>query len=109
MDYSAGKPIGPTFADEIVSLSDRRFAWGADGKFTLSEDMAPADVDALKAIIAAHVSTATRSQAKLDAETIASLDSFKLLKAIVLWQAQLHGKTAPQARDEILAIYRSLS
>jgi|SRR3990172_4601004 len=36
------------------------------------------------------------------------LDGAKMLKAVVLWQAQLHGKTAQQARQEILAIYRTL-
>lgn len=33
---------------------------------------------------------------------------FKLIKAVALWQAQLHGKTPAQARDEVAAIYKTL-
>ena len=33
---------------------------------------------------------------------------FKLIKAVALWQAQLHGKTAAQARDEVAAVYKAL-
>ena len=39
----------------------------------------------------------------------ASVDPLKLVKAVALWQAQLHGKTAAQARDEIAAIYKGLA
>lgn len=37
-----------------------------------------------------------------------NVDLFKLIKSLALWQAQLHGKTPSQARDEIAAIYKSL-
>lgn len=35
-------------------------------------------------------------------------DLFKLIKAVALWQAQLHGLTPAQARDQIAAIYKTL-
>ena len=51
MDYTAGKLIGPAFADEIASLADRRFSWGPDGRFTIDDRMAPVDMVALRAAL----------------------------------------------------------
>lgn len=46
--------------------------------------------------------------AKLDAEALVQIDGAKALKALLIWLAPLVGKTAIQARDEIIAIYKGL-
>lgn len=48
------------------------------------------------------------AQAKAALNGGGTIDLFKLIEAVALWQAQLHLKTAAQARDEIAAIYKTL-
>src|SRR3989304_5137791 len=46
------------------------------------------------------------AEARKDAEAIVAIDGSKVLKALVIWLAPKVGKTAAQARDEIVAIYK---
>lgn len=50
------KPIGQHFAKELetAGLLGLPFSWGDDGSFTFSEAMAPAQIDAVMAVYAAH-------------------------------------------------------
>lgn len=48
------------------------------------------------------------AQAKAAFNAGGPVDLFKLIKAVALWQAGLHAKTAALARDEIAAIYKGL-
>ena len=59
---------------------------------------------ALQALEALTVDVAAMEAAALQKR----LDSDKLQRAVVIWAAQQFGKTAVQARAEILAIYRAL-
>ena len=52
--------------------------------------------------------TAAELDAEKDAEATGQIDGQKLIKAVVRWVAPLVGKTAAQARDEIIAIYKGL-
>ncbi len=46
--------------------------------------------------------------AKVDAEVNQEIDGAKTLKALILWLAPLVGKTPAQARNEIVAIRKTL-
>ena len=106
MDYNAGKSIGPSFAGESAGLTDRRFAWGVDGRFSIDDAMAASAVAALKAIIAAHDPTLPLAAAEIDARNLAHFDGEKLAKALAIWTAQKLGVSLATARAEILAIYK---
>lgn len=46
--------------------------------------------------------------AEADEAAAAGIDGMKALKALVIWLAPLVGKTPAEARDEIIAIHKSL-
>src|SRR5215469_8462559 len=54
--YSAGKPIGPSFSAELAAagLLGLPFSWDANGDFLFDGSMTDDQMNAVKAVIAAH-------------------------------------------------------
>jgi hypothetical protein len=71
-----------------------------------TDNASPADRANGAAIVASY-DPATDAALK-DEDADARIDADKALKAIVLWQAQLHNLTPLQARNQLRAIYRTL-
>lgn len=55
--------IGPAFSEELAAagLAGLPFSWGDDGEFNFGDAMTAAQIEAVKAVLAAHDPTAAGS------------------------------------------------